>query len=341
MLYFPERIARGDVPNVDFLHLYGPGSLHVLTGWYELFGYSLPAERTFGLLQHVGIILGLFALARAWGRLAATAVAARRRVLRDDADRAHGDGLERRPGPHAVGDGVRRPRRPPRRPAPPAPGVARRRRPRRAGADVPARPRHRRRARRRLAAVAAARRPAARSLLGAVVGLLPMWVHLVMAGPVDAVEGMFVDPVFRLRGGRELPRPPSWDRLDGGLQAVAEEIPPWWQLPHLSASHTLFLWFFVMLARHRRRCVGFAVWQRRATGGRHGPLDRAPRRRPRQRWASCPRPCSAPTRPTCCGSRAWRSRSASSPSSRSSAAIGPRIDRRAAASIGAAVAARR
>ena len=41
MLYFPERIAKGDVPNVDFLHLYGPGSLHVLTGWYELFGYSL------------------------------------------------------------------------------------------------------------------------------------------------------------------------------------------------------------------------------------------------------------------------------------------------------------
>ena len=74
MLYFPERIARGDVPNVDFLHLYGPGSLHVLTGWYELFGYSLPAERTFGLLQHLGIIFGLFALARAWGRAAATAV---------------------------------------------------------------------------------------------------------------------------------------------------------------------------------------------------------------------------------------------------------------------------
>ena len=76
MLYFPERMSRGDVPNVDFLHLYGPGSLHVLMGWYELFGNTLVAERTFGLVQHVAIILGLFTLARPWGRVAATLVGA-------------------------------------------------------------------------------------------------------------------------------------------------------------------------------------------------------------------------------------------------------------------------
>ena len=35
MLDFPERMAKGDVPNVDFLHLYGPGALHVLMGWYR------------------------------------------------------------------------------------------------------------------------------------------------------------------------------------------------------------------------------------------------------------------------------------------------------------------
>ena len=74
MLYFPERITKGDVPNVDFLHLYGPGSLHVLAGWYEVFGNTLAAERTFGLLQHVAIIFGLFTLARPWGRVAATLV---------------------------------------------------------------------------------------------------------------------------------------------------------------------------------------------------------------------------------------------------------------------------
>jgi hypothetical protein len=89
-----------------------------------------------------------------------------------------------------------------------------------------------------------------------------MWVHLVAAGPAAAFEGMFVDPVFRLRGGRELPRPPSWGRLDGGLQAVAEEIPPWWKFPHLSASHTLFLWFFAMLIG-TVALVAFAIWVRR------------------------------------------------------------------------------
>jgi len=73
MLYFPELLRHGSVPNVDFLHLYGPGSLQALMGWYGIFGHSLAAERTFGLLQHLGIIFGLFALARAWGRLAATA----------------------------------------------------------------------------------------------------------------------------------------------------------------------------------------------------------------------------------------------------------------------------
>ena len=108
MLYFPERMAKGDVPNVDFLHLYGPGSLHVLAGWYEMFGNTLAAERTFGLIQHVAIIFGLFALARPWGRVAATLVGLLRRVLRADADRAHGDGVERWPRPHAVVRRVRR-----------------------------------------------------------------------------------------------------------------------------------------------------------------------------------------------------------------------------------------
>ena len=266
MLYFPERMAEGDVANVDFLHLYGPGSLHVLRWWYEIFGFSLPAERTFGLLQHLGIIFGLFALARAWGRAAATCVAALAvfyvltpvaltamawngglaltlwsavfavRGMNLDASRQRWSWL--------------------------IAGVL-------AGLALAYRPDL-------LIAIGlglglllwrerTSRRPV---LLGLVIGLIPMWVHLVQAGPRAAVRGMFVDPVFHLRAGRELPRPPSWNQLDGALQGVAEEIPPWWRLPHLPASNALFLWFCTVVVG-TLALGGFAVWQRRG-GDRSG-----------------------------------------------------------------------
>ncbi|MEO7371642.1 MAG: hypothetical protein ABIZ69_12300, partial [Ilumatobacteraceae bacterium] len=80
-----------------------------------------------------------------------------------------------------------------------------------------------------------------------VAGLLPMWVHIALVGPSTAFRGMVIDPVFKLRAGRELPRPPSWGHLDGSLQAIAELVPPWWRVPALSAPKSLFLWFFAML----------------------------------------------------------------------------------------------
>ena len=103
-----------------------------------------------------------------------------------------------------------------------------------------------------------------------LVGLVPMWVHIAMVGPSTAFRGMVIDPVFKLRAGRELPRPPSWTHLDGSLQAIAELVPPWWKLPALSAEKSLFLWFFAMLDRPRRSCCGspFACG---AGSTRHGP----------------------------------------------------------------------
>ena len=56
-----------------------------------------------------------------------------------------------------------------------------------------------------------------------------------------------IDPVVRLRPGRELPRPPSWGIIDGALQAVAEGVPPAWPLPAMAANHQLFLWFFAVI----------------------------------------------------------------------------------------------
>ena len=49
MLVFPERVLQGDIPNKDFLHLYGPGSLWALAGAFKVFGVSLLTERFFGL----------------------------------------------------------------------------------------------------------------------------------------------------------------------------------------------------------------------------------------------------------------------------------------------------
>ncbi len=99
---------------------------------------------------------------------------------------------------------------------------------------------------------------------GLALGLVPYYVHLAMAGFGPSFRGMVIDPVFKLRPGRQLPRPPSWGHLDGALQAIAEKFPPWWKVPHLAAPHQIFLWFFlvplvaffvlgVAILRYRRR----------------------------------------------------------------------------------------
>src|SRR5262249_55590427 len=51
MLTFPQRVLRGELPNRDFLHLYGPGSVWVLAGFFKVFGDVLATERIVGLLQ--------------------------------------------------------------------------------------------------------------------------------------------------------------------------------------------------------------------------------------------------------------------------------------------------
>ena len=67
MLVFPERVLHGAIPNRDFLHLYGPGSLWALAGAFKVFGVSLLTERLFGLAQQMAIVFGIYALARVVG----------------------------------------------------------------------------------------------------------------------------------------------------------------------------------------------------------------------------------------------------------------------------------
>lgn len=297
MLVFPERVLAGDVPNRDFLHLYGPGSLWGLAAWYRIAGTTLAAERVYGLVQHLGIIFGLFTLALPWGRRIATsvgllgvllvitpigltalawngavalAVVGTILVLHGSAALAQtvgGEGRPRRAPPeqsrsHGVAARVRnlfatRPagradpldRSPSRNAAPVRArawlgagglffGLALLWRPDLALATG-------------LALVALGWRQWRRELIGPVVvgvlvGVSPILVHLSMAGLGPSFEGMFLQPVFELRGGRHLPIPPSWDRLDGALAAVAQLRVPDWPLPMLAPSQQVFLWFLAL-----------------------------------------------------------------------------------------------
>lgn len=251
MLVFPYRLNQGDVPNLDFLHLYGPFSIHVLAGWYRVFGYTLESQRVFGLIQHLGIITALYCIARAWGHLTATitAITVTLLVLTPIGLSAlaweGGVAL----GLWSLAFGLR---------AMHTDGTTRRSALAVAGL---------------LAAFALGYRPdlvialalahgwllwrrrgtsstLAPVALGLAVGFVPSIVHVAMAGVGNSIQGMFLDPVLHLRPGRELPRPPGFGRIDGALQAVAEGPldAPWWRLPALGAAHQLFLWFFVVIA---------------------------------------------------------------------------------------------
>ena len=243
MLVFPRLVQQGQVPNVDFLHLYGPGSLHVLAGWYGVFGYTLEAERTFALIQNLGIIIALYALARPWGRVAAVGASVIASLLVMTPI-----GLAALAWHGAVALAlwsvvfVIRARHTSATSTWALAGLL-------AGLALAFRPDI-------VIAITAAilmggwayRREATRPVvLGAVVGLIPMWFHLIVAGPGPVIDGIVIDPVVRLRPGRELPSPPSFGAIDGALQAIAEAVPPYWPIPAPAARHQLFFWFFAVI----------------------------------------------------------------------------------------------
>ncbi len=243
MLVFPTLVQQGRAANEDFLHLYGPTSLDVLALWYRVVGDTLETQRTFGLLQHVGIIFALYALGRAWGHVTAvgSALVASMLILTPIGLSAlawHGAlafGLWavvfaiRSAGTGAVSDLWW------------AGGLA--------GLALGYRPDLVIGLGLSLGVVLLWHRPRCwwAVLAGAAVGLLPMWFHLARVGPVTAFRGMVLDPIVELRPGRELPRPPGWDEADGALQAVAEGVPPWWGLPAIGHSQQLFFWFFAVI----------------------------------------------------------------------------------------------
>lgn len=265
MLVFPERFLHGDLPNADYLHLYGPGSVWTLAGWFKVFGVSLAAERLFGLLQQFAVVMGMYSLARHWGRTAGLgcALIAALFILPPLG------GLVPLAWVGGVGLGLL---------ALSAELEARRRLPTRATSAY------------RWAVVAGvvagvavlfrldlivavgisglaaawgtSNRFRARLFAGFGVAVVGYVIHAVLVGPGVAFQGMVLDPVFKLRGGRKLPIPPPWGHLDGFLERSRATVPPQWPLPSLSTSQQLFVWFFLLLATVAF-VVGVAIWSLR------------------------------------------------------------------------------
>jgi hypothetical protein len=255
MLVFPEQVLKGAIPNRDFLHLYGPGSLWALAGVFKVFGTSLLSERGFGMIQQLAIMFGVYALARRWGRTLAVFAGVISGLI------IIPFGLYALAWVGGVGLAL----------CGLAAGVEAR-----AGTDD-------RRARRwalfagvllglailfrldlvagvGLATFALVRgmqsERVKRVFAGLAMGLAPYVIQIVTAGPGHALRGMVIDPVFNLRGGRKLPIPPPWGHLDGFLQQAGALERSTWPLPAPVRSQELFLWFFLLLG-----AIAFVWWQ--------------------------------------------------------------------------------
>jgi hypothetical protein len=246
MLVFPELVLHGAIPNKDFLHLYGPGSLWFLAAVFKVFGTSLTSERVVGLLQQMSVAFGVFAIARRWGRglaLGCGLIAVLFLVPL---------GLVALAWVGAVGLGL----------LALAAGAASRD----AGDSIRGR---------RLALVAgllmglallyridlvlavalstlalgasSPRMIRQRFGIGFGLGLSPYLIHLATAGPGTVVTGMITDPLFKLRGGRSLPIPPPWSHFNSAIQIVADLIKLRWPLPTLGGPAQLTVWFFLLL----------------------------------------------------------------------------------------------
>jgi hypothetical protein len=266
MLVFPERLLEGDIPNRDYLHLYGPGSIWTIAGFFKVFGVSLWTERVVGFLQLVGLIAAMTTIGYRWGRWVAALCGSITAVIIVPpigvTALAWVGGIafalwSVAVATRALERGEQRER------ALTVAGLL-------AGAALLFRPdlviclglslgalflwTLDGRGRRKLAA-------------GAAIGVSPYLVHLVLAGPGNAVRGMVLEPVFELRAGRRLPFPPPHDEYTSFLnRAFAFRKFPW-PLPAPEQPMQIFL-FFCSLFAVTLLLVVIAVWAKRA-GSEH------------------------------------------------------------------------
>jgi len=67
VLVYPERVLAGAIPNRDFETMYGPANVWLLAGVYRVAGQGVMVERIVGLLYRLALVLGLFFIARRYG----------------------------------------------------------------------------------------------------------------------------------------------------------------------------------------------------------------------------------------------------------------------------------
>ncbi len=243
MLVFPEQVLLGQTPNRDFLHLYGPGSLWVLAAIYKVFGVSLATERWFGLVQHTGIIFGLYWVCRRWGKSIA-AVASLSAIFIN----LNSTGLSALAWNGALAFGIwmvwalinARESEPTKWLV--IAGIL-------ASATLLYRPDL-------ILAVTFASVGALWHLrwrrlfpffAGGGVALIGFVTQAILAGPGHAFTGMVTDPVFTLRTGRTLPMPPVWDHLVGYFQKAAVLRTVGWPFPQIPMPKQVYFWFFATL----------------------------------------------------------------------------------------------
>jgi hypothetical protein len=266
MLTFPEMVLEGRVPNRDFLHLYGPGSLWVLAAVFAVGGASLAAERVVGYLQHLGVAFGVYRLLRPWGPWTAAGGGALAAMLvitpSGLSAMAWVGGLAL--GLWALNAAVEAQEAD-------AGTTGARRRAVLAGLLGGAALLYRLDLVLALGAAGLVvwlgldRDRRRRLLLGLVAGGSPYLLHLVMAGPGAAIRGLVIEPVFELRGGRHLPLPPSTGRFDGFLQGAGALDQPPWPLPAPGGPRQLWLWLFALLLVGAV-LIGAGLVARRRTG---------------------------------------------------------------------------
>ena len=198
-----ELVLGGQVPHRDFESLYGPADIWTTAAVFAVFGVSITAERLLGLAYRLLLLWAVYRIIRRWGWGVATGAAVIAwAVIAPFGLIAYSwigalafgtaslavalDADERRWRWTAAGALA---------------GVALLFR-----ADL-------------VVAVAlglgplvhaAGRASARRFLYGLSAGAVGYAAHLATASPAAVFQGMFVDPVLRMRPGRRLPVPPSW-----------------------------------------------------------------------------------------------------------------------------------